>query len=60
MEVKFDNLDIPAFIGETIDVRLEISNDEEEEAEASLDVRIIGYPESQGECLLISPVLKLN
>ncbi|RPB25744.1 hypothetical protein L211DRAFT_821552 [Terfezia boudieri ATCC MYA-4762] len=47
MEVKFDNLNTPAFIDETIDVRFEICNDEEEEAEASLDVKISGYPENQ-------------
>jgi len=50
MEVKFDNLNTPAFIDETIDVRFEICNDEEEEAEASLDVKISGYPENQGNC----------
>lgn len=55
MEVKFGNLNIPAFIDETIDVRFEICNDEEEEAEASLDVKISGYPENQSECAPAPP-----
>ena len=55
MEVIFGNLNIPAFIDETIDVKFEICNDEEEDAEASLDVKISGYPENQGECAPTPP-----
>ena len=55
MEVRFDNLNTPAFIDETIDVRFEICNDEEEEAEASLNVKISGYSENQGICASALP-----
>ena len=48
IEVKFSNINIPAFIDETVDVKFEICNDEEDEAEAALDVQIIGFPEDQG------------
>lgn len=48
MEVKFDGLHIPAFIDETIDVKFEICNEEEEAAEASLEVKIMGYPDAEG------------
>lgn len=48
MEVKFNKLRTPAFINEIIDVSLEICNDEEEDAHASLGVQIMGYPEGEG------------
>lgn len=48
MEVKFNNIRTPAFINEIIDISLEICNDEEEDAQASLGVQIMGYPEGEG------------
>ena len=49
MEIKFGKLNIPGFIDETVDVSFEICNGEEEEAEASLEVKVMGYPDTQGK-----------
>ncbi|KAF8473879.1 Gryzun, putative trafficking through golgi-domain-containing protein [Kalaharituber pfeilii] len=48
IDLVFAGLHIPAFLDETIEVKFEICNYEDEEAEASLQVTLIGYPEGQG------------